>query len=377
MFDVYEYLRKLRLDESSLSSADAKSVIQRVTTAKGMFSDLFSKKISPDTLTAEWKKNGYPLVLDDFITFLKDAGISRFVIKNTLSDMMIDRTDGSDERVTKLAKTIASSGLTDAVTQYLKKYKKLDESVWDERLTDTQIRSIFIRLLDVYGNDSTPDNTSKYVKQWVSNFNNETDETQKIQLASEIVAYLVDRQDTTEAQNMVPVVSKIIRNSDLPPSVKEDILHSLQSKEIYQDTKSSNPNREAINTVRAWVTKFNRSTAPVQQYNLASALVNFLSNQPTTPDMKYLRNYVSDIIQKSAISDSRKTSIISDIKNKRAYTKVKKPVKAKPKAKSLLNKQYSVKESVITKDQLQYIFESAILHKTSGRFMKCPKNLLE
>lgn len=368
MSDIYSWMKVLR--EADLSKSDATEVISKVSSPRGLLGKFFGRKISANDLLSQWKRDGYPTDIDDFVEFLRSAGISARVIRNTFDKLHIDRDSGSDPRITKLARAIGASGIKSHVISYLKKYKKIEESVWDARLSDSEIRKIFLKLLDTH-EVGKPDAVKEYVRNWTEIFNSTGSDDEQIQLASEMIAYMIDRQGDASVEASRPTVSSVIRRSDLPPSVKADLLTSIQTNTLYTGDMSDPAEREAIDTIRMWIAKFQSAAAPVQQYSMASAIVNFLANQSTSDDMKYLRNYVTDVIRASAISDSRKTSIISDIKNRRPYTKALKPVKKKPaKKKTLVQSQYGLKES-LSDSQLQSVFESAILLQSIGRVKRC------
>ena len=374
---MHDYLRKMKIMESELSDNEVVSVMKTAVKKSAFYKSIFSKKVTIDDLLLAWKKDGKPTDIDDLIIFLADFGISKRAVYRIFDKLEISPESGSDERVTRLAKAIESSGIKQDVIDYLRKYRKITEaSDPPHRITDAQIRSLFIKVLKATNDDQSSDTDVELVNRWISHFTAETDDEMKKTLASEITQIMADRQDRKSIQNIKPSVVSIIRKSDLPPSFKMDVIDSLQNNIVLDNTSSEPADNEAIKTVKGWVSKFKNMSSPVQQYPMAAGIVNYLSNLPDRPDMDYLRKFVMSALQSSGMSDVRKASAIKDIKNKRPYTKAQKTVKKKPKGSNPLQAQYGGSKKVrkesqeISQEALLYIFESAILSKTQGRFKK-------
>ena len=374
---MHEYLRKLKIMESELSDNEAVSVMKTAVKSPAFYKSIFSKKITIDDLLSAWRKDGKPTDIDDLLIFLDEFGIPKRSVYRIFKKLDISPESGSDERVTRLAKAIVSSGIKQEVINYLRKYRKINEaSDPSHSITDAQIRSLFIKVLKATNSDQSSDTDVELVKRWISQFTSETDDDMKKTLSSEITQIMADRQDRKSIQDIKPSVISIIRKSDLPPSFKMDVIDSLQNNIVLNNTSSEPADNEAINTVKGWVSRFKNMSSPVQQYPMAAGIVNYLSNLSDSPDMDYLRKYVIAALQTSGMSDARKASAIGDIKNKRSYTKAQKPAKQKSKSTNPLKAQYGPSKKVrkesqeVSSEALLYIFESAILSKTQGRFKK-------
>lgn len=374
---MHDYLRKLKIMESELSANEAVSVMKTAARNPAFYKSIFSKKITIDDLLSAWRKDGKPTDIDDLLIFLNEFGIPKRSVYRIFNKLDISPESGSDERVTRLAKAIVSSGIKQEVIDYLRKYRKINEaSDPSHGITDAQIRSLFIKVLKATNSDQSSDTDAELVKRWISQFTSETDDDMKKTLSSEITQIMADRQDRKSIQDIKPSVISVIRKSDLPPSFKMDVIDSLQNNIVLDNTSSEPADNEAINTVKGWVSKFKNMASPVQQYPMAAGIVNYLSNLSDSPDMDYLRKYVIAALQTSGMSDARKASAISDIKNKRPYTKAQKPAKKKSKSTNPLKAQYGPSKKVrkesqeVSSEALLYIFESAILSKTQGRFKK-------
>lgn len=377
MFDIYGFYRKLALIESQLSDNETKEVLSNAVKSRGFISSMFSKKITIDDVMQAWEDDDCPTDIDDLAVFLRNIGFSKNVLTKVLDKMGIDVDEGSDERVTRLAKAIANSKIKHEVLDYLRSYRKINEAADPSHtITNAQIKALFIRVLKQASDTGAVDTDESLIKRWMQQFMSETDETMKITLASEISQFMVDRQDRKSIQNIKPIVINMIRRSDLQPSVKMDLIDSINNNQVMTSTSTDPADNEAIATVRGWVDRFKKMASPVQQYPMAAGIVNYLAGLSDSPDMGYLRRFVIDAIQQSGMSDSRKSSAIKDIKNRRHYTKATKPAKKKNKTTNPLRSQYGSTKSVkresveLDRDQLLYIFESAIMSKTHGRYKK-------
>jgi len=205
-------------------------------------------ELSYDELLTTWNKRGRPTDIDEIKKILSSAGLSNREINKAFGKADVDSGEGSNPKVTRFANAIKGINLTAHVVDYLETMypKEISESVQLEEavISDSQIKQVLLRVSRV--TNASDGSQAKAVRQYMTRWTREfakTDDAERV--AGEAVNYLHDRQEYEEYSDLVNAVTKVIRNSSkLDSTVKKNMLNDIAGKKLYKTRQTVRPEQE-------------------------------------------------------------------------------------------------------------------------------------
>lgn len=312
---------------------------------KSLFAKIMGKNPRPlekSDIIDDWESRGQPTSNKEITSILKSRGADPSAIKRTIKKY---NKDDLDSNLLKLTKDIKNVGIEEPIIKYLKYKLKIKESLEEAVLSPDDIKRVISQISSAMKSSSSNRGDNTYLKDWKENFNS-SNKAEKLRLSKEFINYVSDRKEDTRFEAYVSYGVSSIKSSDLPDSVKpqlikmlrngdpftkikaskKDFIETPKNKQTYnadrlrdkKDTVSSSDIQKFKSYISSWTSSFN-DTNLTGKVKLGKEAINYASDRRGDKGHEFLVSTFSKIIRDSYLPNNIKRSYLNALRDGKYY----------------------------------------------------------
>lgn len=312
---------------------------------KGIFARVLGKNPEPlnkNEIMSDWNSRGKPTDEKEILNMLKSHGANNNAIKRTIKKF---NKDDLDSNLLNLSKNIKKVGIQIPILKYLKHKLNIKESIDEAVISSDDIKKVISRISSAMSQLSDKKGDNTYLRDWKDNFNI-SNKVEKLRLSKEFINYVYDRKNDPRFDAYVSFGVSSIKSSDLPDSVKPQLIKMLRNGEpfsrikaskkdfIEQPKKQQNHNSERLrdkqnnissedidkfkNYIRSWSSSFNTANL-TGKVKLGKEAINYASDRKSDKGHDFLVSTFSKIIRDSYLPNNIKRSYLNALRDGKYY----------------------------------------------------------